>query len=209
MVEDHTKNHEETEPVFKRTDNENLDTAGSVNDEQSNTGAAEREISIEENTIETLKQQLESLKAKADKNMDLAVRAKAELENVRKRAAQDVSSAHKYALEKFVSELFPLLDALEQGLNTVPKEQQFTSVIEGMTLCLKMFEDVLVKFGVEGINPNAEADRSTQFDPAMHEAILMQPAEGVANGSILKVVQKGYALNKRVLRPARVIVAKS
>lgn len=203
MVEDQAKNQDGAGPVSPGTD--------AVNNEQSHphTQVAEAELSIEENTIEALKQQLELLKSKADKNMDLAVRAKAELENVRKRAEQDVSAAHKYALERFVTELFPLLDALEQGLNTLPKEEQFSSVTEGMNLCIKMFEDVLVKFGVEGINPSTDSGSDTQFDPAQHEAILMQPAEGVANGSVLKVVQKGYSLNKRVLRPARVIVAKS
>ncbi|MBP9722169.1 MAG: nucleotide exchange factor GrpE [Gammaproteobacteria bacterium] len=157
----------------------------------------------QENTLETLKQQLELLKQKADKNWDIAVRAKAELDNVRKRAELEVSNAHKYALDRFIPELFPLLDGLEQGLMTVPADQSFDSVRDGLTLSIKMFNDMLVRFGVEITDP-----ANKLFDPNLHEAIAMQPAENVENGTVLIVVQKGYVLHKRVLRPARVIVAK-
>lgn len=162
------------------------------------------EQDIEKITLEALKQQLETLKQKADKNWDLAVRAKAELDNVRKRAETDVSNAHKYALDKFIPELFPLLDGLEQGLLTIPKDESFNSVRDGLNLSIKMFCDMLVKFGVEVVDPI-----NSPFDPAHHEAIAMQPNPEVKNGTVLMVVQKGFVLHKRVLRPARVIVAKN
>jgi molecular chaperone GrpE len=165
------------------------------------------EESINQNTIETLKQQLEILKQKADKNWELAVRAKAELDNVRKRAETEVSNAHKFALDRFIPELFPLLDGLEQGLQALAQDASFESVRMGLNLSIKMFNDMLVKFGVEIVDPVHQS-----FDPAVHEAIAMQPsdpANPVANGTVLVVVQKGYVLHKRVLRPARVIVAKN
>lgn len=156
-----------------------------------------------DNTIETLKQQLEALKLKSDRNQDLALRAKAELDNVRKRTELEVSNAHKYALDKFIPELFPLLDGLDQGLNTMPMDEQFNSVRDGLSLSIKMFTDVLVKFGVEILDPVNQ-----KFDPAKHEAISIQPTNDAEPDTILVVVQKGYLLNNRVLRPARVIVAK-
>lgn len=191
----------------------NFDDMG-LNDNIYNEPSAESgpqdNISAEQNTIETLKQQLEVLKQKADKNWDLAVRAKAELDNVRKRAETDVSNAHKYALDRFIPELFPLLDGLEQGLQSVSQDSSFDAVREGLNLTIKMFHDMLVKFGIEIVDPI-----NKPFDPAMHEAITMQPvdvsadpANEIANGTILIVVQKGYLLHKRVLRPARVVVAK-
>lgn len=163
----------------------------------------QEELSVEGNTIETLKQQLEALKKKSDQNYDLAVRAKAELDNVRKRTNQEVENAHKYALEKFIPELFPLLDGLNQGLNTMPSDEQFNSIRDGLNLSVKMFGDMLTKFGVEMLDPINEI-----FDPAKHEAIAMQEAQDQAPGTVLAVVQKGYALNNRILRPARVVVAK-
>ncbi len=156
------------------------------------------------NTIETLKQQLEAFKQKAEKNWDLAVRSKAELDNVRKRAELDISNAHKYALDRFIPELFPLLDGLEQGLLTLPQGQNFDNVKAGIELSIKMFNDMLVKFGVEIIDPTYKP-----FDPNHHEAIAMQPSTSLDNGIVSAVVQKGYVLHKRVLRPARVIVVKN
>lgn len=162
----------------------------------------EEGLSTEQNTIETLKQQLEALKLKSERNHDLALRAKAELDNVRKRTELEVSNAHKYALDKFIPELFPLLDGLDQGLNTMPQDEQFNSVRDGLSMSIKMFTDVLTKFGVEVLDPT-----NSKFDPAKHEAISMQPNDQVENNTVLLVVQKGYVLNNRVLRPARVVVA--
>lgn len=159
-------------------------------------------ISTEDNTIETLKQQLEALKHKSDQNYELALRAKAELDNVRKRKDQEVLNAHKYALERFVPELLPLLDSLDQGLQTIPQDESFNSIRDGINLTIKMFADVLVKFGVEAFDPTGQP-----FDPSKHEAISIQKTDEFEPGIVSAVVQKGYVLNDRVLRPARVIVA--
>lgn len=183
--------------------NESLDLE--IESEASDDLATEEsdQVDIEQNTLETLKKQLADLKQKADYNFDLAARAKAELDNVRKRTELEVSNAHRYALEKFVPELFPLLDGLDQGLNTLPNDEQYNGVRDGLNLSLKMFRDMLVKFGVEILNPENEV-----FNPAKHEAIAIQPSADVAPGTVLAVVQKGYVLNNRVLRPARVVVSK-
>ncbi len=171
---------------------------------QTTSDAKDKQADVESVTLETLKQQLETLKQKADKNWDLAVRAKAELDNVRKRAEMDISNAHKYALDRFIPELFPLLDGLEQGLLTLPQDEHFNTARDGISMSIKMFNDMLVKFGVEIIDPI-----NNMFDPAQHEAIAMLPNPEVANGTVLNVVQKGYILHKRVLRPARVVVTKN
>lgn len=176
----------------------NVDDAHGENNEQQ-----QEELSVEGNTIETLKQQLEALKKKSEQNYDLAVRAKAELDNVRKRTNQEVENAHKYALEKFIPELLPLLDGLDQGLNTMPADEQFNSIRDGLNLSVKMFVDMLTKFGVEILNPVNDV-----FDPAKHEAIAMQESADQVPGTVLAVIQKGYALNNRILRPARVVVVK-
>lgn len=207
---------EQAETLVKNNNNysnnaENLDNDTNMSNKSTNNpenttqdGQAEDNISNENNTIETLKQQLEALKQKADQNYDLAVRAKAELENVRKRADQEVTKAHKYALERFIPELFPLLDGLDQGLNTLGDDANLNQVREGLSLSIKMFNDVLVKFGVEVIDPVNQP-----FDPAKHEAISMQVTKDYEAGMVMAVVQKGYLLNERVLRPARVVVAQS
>lgn len=171
------------------------------NTKQENTA---EQISTEENTLETLKNQLEALKQKADKNWDLAVRAKAELDNVRKRSEIEVANAHKYALDKFIPELLPILDGLDQGLTTIPEDKQFDSVRAGIELSIKMFDAMLLKFGVEVIDPVNQV-----FDPNKCEAIAMQKSDDHDNNMVMTVVQKGYSLNQRVIRPARVVVVKN
>lgn len=189
----------ETEDNLKNLDKSNNSVQAEQDMEQLKEG-----LSTESNTLETLKQQLEALKQKSDQNYDLALRAKAELDNVRKRSQQDVTNAHKYALERFIPELFPLLDGLDQGLNSMSEGASLEQMHEGISLSVKMFSDVLSKFGVEVFDP-----LNQPFDPSKHEAISMQVTSEFAAGIVMAVVQKGYILNNRVLRPARVVVAQS
>ena len=144
---------------------------------------------------------LEALQAKADENWDRYLRAVAELENVRKRAARDVENAHKFALERFSKELLAVRDTLEMGLASV-EGASIESLIEGKEATLKLLTSVLQQFGIEEVDPAGEP-----FDPELHEAISMQPSDTAEPGSVLTVVQKGYTLNGRLLRPAMVIVA--
>ena len=154
-------------------------------------------------SIETLSQEIENLKQKADDNLNKAVRAQAELDNVLKRTSRDIENAHKYALEKFVTELLPVLDSLELGISATDNVEDIASLREGMDLTLKKFIDTLEKFGVEIIDPQDQ-----KFDPELHEAVSMQELENAEPGSVISVMQKGYSLNGRLVRPAMVMVAK-
>ncbi len=149
--------------------------------------------------------QLEEARRKADENWDLAVRAKAELENLRKRHDRDLSNAHKYALERFVNELLPVRDSLELGLKAAQEEgADRAKLCEGTELTLNLFSSVLEKFNVAVIDPEGEP-----FNPELHQAMAMQPTEDVAPNTVITVVQKGYSLNGRLVRPAMVIVSQA
>ena len=144
---------------------------------------------------------LEELQAKADENWDRYLRAAAEVENVRKRASRDVEHARKYALENFGRELLAVKDSLEMGLEAAGSADA-DSLREGSEATLKLLATTLERFGVSEIDPEGEP-----FDPEQHEAMTMQPSADVEPGSVLTVIQKGYSLNGRLLRPARVVVA--
>jgi molecular chaperone GrpE len=155
--------------------------------------------------IAELEAQLAAAQAKADENWDTALRTKAESENIRRRAEKDVENAHKFAVEKFVNELIPVIDSIELGLAAVADESaDIEKFREGSELTLKMMAGVMEKFTIVGIDPSGE-----KFDPAQHQAMSMQEQEGVEANTVLHVVQKGYTLNGRVLRPAMVIVSKA
>jgi molecular chaperone GrpE len=145
--------------------------------------------------------ELAAARAKADENWERYLRAAAELENVRKRAARDVENARKFALERFGKELLAVRDTLEMGL-AAADSATVESLIEGKQATLKLLTTVMSQFGMEEVDPAGEP-----FDPELHEAISVQPSETVEPGSVVNVVQKGYTLNGRLLRPAMVIVA--
>lgn len=145
--------------------------------------------------------ELTELKAAVAENWDKYVRAAAELENVRKRAARDVENAHKFALERFSTDLLDVWDSLEMALAT-DAEADIETLMAGNAATVKLMATVMQRYGVEELDPLGEP-----FDPAMHEAMTMQPSADAEPGSILTVFQKGYALNGRLLRPARVVVA--
>jgi molecular chaperone GrpE len=144
---------------------------------------------------------LESLQAKADENWDRYLRAMAEADNIRKRATRDVEHAHKFALENFSKDLLAVKDSLEMGLAAADTADA-ESLLAGSEATLKLLAGSLERFGISEIDPEGEP-----FDPERHEAMTMQPSAEVEPGSVLTVIQKGYVLNGRLLRPARVIVA--
>ncbi len=144
---------------------------------------------------------IEELQAKADENWDRYVRAAAEMENIRKRAARDVEHARKYALEGFGRDLLAVKDSLEMGLDAAASADA-DALREGSAATLKLLSGTLERFGITEVDPEGEP-----FDPELHEAISMQPSADVEPGSVLTVVQKGYTLNDRLLRPAMVVVA--
>ncbi len=149
-----------------------------------------------------LEEKLTLAEQKAHENWEKATRALAELENVRRRSERDVANAHKFSLERFANQLLPVVDSLEQAIQLADKEAN-SAMHEGLELTMKLFLDVLQKNQIEQINPEGEL-----FDPQQHEAMSMQVAPGVAANTVLMVFQKGYKLFDRVIRPARVIVAK-
>jgi len=150
-----------------------------------------------------LLQENERLKMEVRESVDKALRATAELENIRRRTSRDIENAHKYALERFVNELLPVIDSMELGINASQSAEDIESLREGMDLTLKKLFDCLEKFGVKAIEPAGE-----KFDPDWHEAVSMQELEGSDSGQVVTVMQKGYELNGRLVRPAMVVVAK-
>lgn len=154
-------------------------------------------------SIETLTEALRLAEQKAQENQDAWLRAKAETENVRRRAQEDVSKAHKFASEKFATELLAVKDSLEAAFNT--ENQTLENLMSGVELTLRQLNAAFEKSHVVELNPVNE-----KFDPNWHQAIgqLDAPA-GVEANQVLQVLQKGYALSERVLRPALVMVAKA
>ena len=157
----------------------------------------------ESGDLDAHQQEIEHLKTQAQESLDKAIRAQAELDNVRKRTLRDVENAHKYALEKFVNELLPVMDSMELGINAAESAEEKSNLKEGMDLTLKMFRDALEKFGIEEVE-----SQGVKFDPEKHEAVSMQELEGAEAGTVSAVLQKGYTLNGRLIRPAMVVVAK-
>jgi len=158
-------------------------------------------IVVDESTV-----LLEDARAKADENWNLYLRSQAEMENLRRRGEKDLESAHKYALEKFANELLPVKDSLELGLAAVEEnsDEAVEKLREGTELTLKMLASALEKFGVKEINPVGEA-----FNPDLHQAMTMQESAEAAPNTVLLVMQKGYTLNERMIRPALVVVSKA
>ena len=149
-----------------------------------------------------LEMELAEARDEAASHFDDFLRARAELENLHKRAARDIENAHKYGLERFMTELLPVMDSVELGLS-VADGADAEKLREGLELTLKLFDAASEKFGLREVNPEGQS-----FDPEYHQAMSMQDAAGVAPGTVITVVQKGYVLNERLLRPAMVIVAK-
>lgn len=155
-----------------------------------------------ESDVDVVKQ-LEDARNQADEHWNELLRARADLENMRRRHSRDLENAHKHALDKFISELLPICDSLELGLDAARNDDaNLDTVRNGMEMTLKMFMSSIGKFGLEQLNPEGEA-----FDPDLHQAMAMQPAEGVEANQVLKVMQKGYRVNGRLLRPAMVVVS--
>ncbi len=156
------------------------------------------------NGLEALREQLAAAEARAEENLERLARALAEMENLRKRAQRDVENAHKYALEGFVAELLAVRDSLEMGLAAAAGEEaDVASIREGTALTLKMLAQVMDKFNITEIDPLGQ-----RFDPEQHQAMNMVEDPQAESNTVLAVIQKGYALNQRLLRPALVSVAK-
>jgi molecular chaperone GrpE len=146
---------------------------------------------------------LEDARGKADEHWDQCVRLQAEMENLRKRADRELANAHKYALERFAGELLPVKDSLEMGLAAFDTENTEKHK-EGIELTLQMLTNVMGKFEITEVNPQDEP-----FNPDFHQAMSLQERDDVDPNTVVTVVQKGYLLNDRLIRPAMVIVSKA
>lgn len=150
-------------------------------------------------------QELEAELVEANKKeQDLLLRTRAEIDNIRRRTEQDIEKAHKFALEKFAKEILTVIDNLERALSTqtTSEDESIKAMFEGVDLTLKHLLATVAKFGIEAVGVEGET-----FNPELHQAISMQPAEGFSANQITTVLQKGYLLNGRVIRPAMVMVA--
>lgn len=146
--------------------------------------------------------ELATLREQAAANHDRYLRAVAELENVRKRAARDVENARRYGLERLAQALLPVLDSLEAGLATADQATA-ESLLDGKKATMRLLNSALEQVGIGEVDPHGEP-----FDPALHEAMAMAPSEEAEPGTVIEVFQKGYSIHDRLLRAARVVVAK-
>lgn len=192
--------HDETvNTATDATDNDNATNGHSANAD----GAEGLDVAA-------LQQALQTAEAKANDNWERFLAAKAEADNIRKRSERDVANAHKYALEKFIPELLTVKDSLELGTKAAHESvaetanEQMSKFIEGSDMAITMFADTLKKVGVEMLDPQGEA-----FNPEFHQAMTMVPNPDLPANTIIEVIQKGYTLNERLLRPAMVIVSKA
>jgi molecular chaperone GrpE len=153
---------------------------------------------------EHLQQQLAEAEAKAKEHWDQLLRVKAEQENLRRRHEREVENAHKYALERFAQDLLPVIDSLEMGAEAAAGEgATLEKVREGTELTLKMLLSTMERFGIQAVHPEGEP-----FNPEYHQAMSMLESPEHAANTVMNVMQKGYTLNERLIRPAMVVVSK-
>ncbi|WP_019025719.1 nucleotide exchange factor GrpE [Colwellia piezophila] len=162
-------------------------------------------ISAEQEKINELELALATAQSTVADQKDSVIRAKAEVDNIRRRAAQDVEKARKFALEKFAGEMLASVDNLERALQSIDKEDESNkAIIEGVELTLQGLISSLEKFGVKAVDPQDQP-----FNPELHQAMSMQEVPDVAPNTVIAVMQKGYELNGRLIRPAMVMVSKA
>jgi molecular chaperone GrpE len=194
----------EQPPVDPQTAAASVDAGADFVDQQSAAGAR---AEAGGGDVAALTAALESAKRQADEFKDQALRARAEAENVRKRSQREAENAQKYALEKFVAELLPVLDSLERAVDSCRAQsdsEAAAAIAEGVELSLKMFLEALQRHGVRQLDPHGEP-----FNPQHHEAMSMLESATAEPGSVVQVLQKGYLLNDRLVRAAMVMVAKA
>lgn len=194
-----------TDSVEDQNNEENIVDDAPIGNESDIDATAEPQEPAEEplSELETAHLQLQDATLKADQNWDAVLRTRADMENLRKRQARELENAHKYALDKIAMELLPVRDTLEMGVAAAAAETEMSKIVEGTELTLKMLTQALDKFNIVQVDPVGE-----KFNPDLHQAISMQEGTDKPANTVLNVMQKGYTLNDRLLRPAMVIIAK-
>ena len=197
-------------PEFDEFNQNSIDKAMSVTEEpraDSEPQAIDDDATLNADPLansEQLAAEVARLRAQVDELKDEVLRGRADLDNQRKRAERDRESAHKYGLERFIHELLPVKDSLDLGLKAALAATEVASLTEGMAMTIRMFDDFFEKLSIQQIHPEGE-----RFDPEFHQAMTMEEASHVVPGTVTRVMQSGYLLNQRLLRPALVVVAKS
>ena len=195
MTEERNKAEEPLETTI-------VEEAAETTDKPENEEQAAETINTEEDIFAAMQNEMSRLQDEVSLAKDQVLRAAAEVQNIKRRAQLDVEKAHKFALDKFVESLLPVVDSLELGLkNAADADDANTGMREGMELTLKLMIDTLAKNGVEQLNPIGEP-----LDPNYHQAITMLPNPEMEPNTVMDVVQKGYTLNGRCVRPAMVVV---
>ena len=173
---------------------------------------AEQEVELQQDELQADEQALaariaeleQQLEASRKTEREAMLRAHAEIENIRRRTELDIEKAHKFALEKFSNELLPVLDNLERAIEAADHEsEESKAMLEGLDLTLRAFTNAIAKFGIEVVG-----DTNVPFNPEVHQAMTMIESPDHQSGQVINVMQKGYTLNSRLLRPAMVIVSK-
>lgn len=189
----------------KLTPEEQVEDVQAENVEEQAETEATVETSKELDMVAELSKKLALAEQKIKDQQDSVIRAKAEMDNVRRRATQDIEKAHKFALDKFAEGLLPVIDSMELAISHADQEDEaLKPMIEGVELTLKSMLATIEKFGLKPIDPKDQA-----FDPEKHQAMSMQAVEGVPANQVIAVMQKGYELNGRLIRPAMVMVSKA
>ncbi len=172
-----------------------------LRDEESSVDQAQETVAVEEDLVARITELEEQLATAKDQ----ALRAAAEAQNARRRAEQEVEKAHKFALERFANDLLAVVDSLERGLElSSDSDPAIKPMRDGIELTLKLFADTMARYQVVAVDPHGEP-----FNPEFHQAMTMEERDNVEPNTVIKVFQKGYVLNERLLRPAMVVVSKA
>jgi len=183
------------------------DTENSTTDEEVQQQDTDNQDELETGDVDVteLQERLEKAEAAQKEAEDKLLRAHAEMENIRRRSERELENAHKYGMEKFATELLPVIDSLEMGLVAASADDiDITKVREGTELTIKMLASAFDKFGINSVHPIDEV-----FDPEFHQAMTMIEHPEKAPNTVIDVMQKGYTLNERLIRPAMVVVSKA
>ena len=180
------------------------------NEEETLESTEELEVDSEDSDIEESDEKdLHEEDQKGPEEMEIAalkdqlLRSAAEFENLKRRTSKDVENAHKFGTEKLINDLFPVIDSLEKAIETALSVEGAEAIAEGVELSLKLFMDTLGRNGVNTVDPLGEP-----FNPSLHEALAVVPNENAEPNSVMEVIQKGFTLNDRLVRAAKVVVVK-
>lgn len=186
--------------------NESAQQQGDIHEVSQDEGEERSEVlSLEQAQIKALEEELAAANATIEGQKDGVLRARADIENARRRSELEIDKARKYALEKFAGELLPVIDNLERAIQSANPEDEATKpLLDGVDLTLKSFLSTIEKFNLEVVDPQGET-----FNPEHHQAMSMQESTEMAPNTVMAVMQKGYLLNGRLLRPAMVMVSRA